>query len=346
MLDTKYEFISAYLKSGEAKVITHDHINRISRASSLQDVLTGLISTDIGSYLEEVPLTTFDEVDGHLWRYLGKCIAQLESFLFIPGDVLKILRAYIAKYDVHNVKAALYKITLGKEARMIPVGIIHDHWLLDELSRTENTDSLLEVLTRCNLEDYVSALKESKIEEGVKPNIAVESKLDGIYYKNLLDKAKKVKDGFVLIKAIGLIIDLTNLQIASRAIIEGIGMQAATSIITEGYLLPTEAVKELLTLKLTDVPDRIGIPLYRQVLQEVLDTYNRTHSVTSVEEIIDKRKFILVKELLSPRVLPPLVLVWYLILKELELRNLRLILKAMFDHIPLEEINEHLVLPS
>jgi vacuolar-type H+-ATPase subunit C/Vma6 len=52
----------------------------------------------------------------------------------------------------------------------------------------------------------------------------------------------------------------------------------------------------------------------------------------------------LVKGILSPRVLSPLVIAWYLFLKELEMRNLRLILKAMFDNIPLEEIRQYLVL--
>ncbi|GAI88256.1 unnamed protein product, partial [marine sediment metagenome] len=50
-------------------------------------------------------------------------------------------------------------------------------------------------------------------------------------------------------------------------------------------------------------------------------------------------------EILSPRVLSPLMAAWYLILKEVEIRNLRLILKAMFDNISVEEIRNCLVLP-
>jgi vacuolar-type H+-ATPase subunit C/Vma6 len=68
--------------------------------------------------------------------------------------------------------------------------------------------------------------------------------------------------------------------------------------------------------------------------------------VTVIEEIIDKHKFRLIKEILSPRVLSPLVIIWYLILKEIEIRNLRLILKAAFDNISLDEIKDYLVLSS
>jgi vacuolar-type H+-ATPase subunit C/Vma6 len=42
-------------------------------------------------------------------------------------------------------------------------------------------------------------------------------------------------------------------------------------------------------------------------------------------------------------VLTPLVIAWYLTIKELEVRNLRLVLKAVFDAVPVEEIREYLI---
>jgi len=346
LLDTKYEFISAYLRGGEAKIITHEHISRISRASSFPDVLTDILDTDIGNYLDEVPVNTFEELDEHLWGYLRKCFVQIETFRFVPGDVLKILRAYVVKYDVHNIKAALQQILTGKKGKLIPLGVIHSSGLLNELSEVETTDSIIEILNKCGLRDYIPALEGIRTEEGAKPSMVAEAELDSIYYKNILDKTRGTKDGLLLAKAFGLIIDLTNLQIVSRAIIEGSGTRAASSILTEGYLLPARTVTELLPLKLGDVPDRLGNAVYQEVLEEVVNNYNRTHSITSVEETIDKYKFSLVRDFLSPRVLSPLVIVWYLVLKEVELRNLRLIAKAIFDNISPEEIREYLVVPT
>ncbi len=147
-------------------------------------------------------------------------------------------------------------------------------------------------------------------------------------------------------KAFSLIIDLTNLQIACRAIIEDVGLEVAECMIAGGYILSTEVIRELLPLKLSDMPRKLEDTQYRDVAEEVLSSYNRTQSISSVEEIVDKYKFSLVKGILSPRVLSPLVIAWYLILKELEVRNLRLILKAMFDSIPVEEIRQYLVLSS
>ena len=346
MLDARYAFISAYLKGGEAKVVTPDHVARMAKTSSIRDALAIITDTDIGDYLEEVPARTFDDLDDHLWRYFGKCVAHIEAFKFLPDDVLKISRAYIVRYDVSNIKAALHGILTGKKANMIPLGTIYNYRLLGKLSSAENIDGIIELLIKCKLWDYASVLKEYNIEEGVKSRLLAEAKLDGTYYNNLLNMTTGIKDGFVLAKAFGLIIDLTNLQIACRAIIEDIGLEAAECIIAGGYMLSAEVIRELLPLKLSDMPRRLEDTQYRDVAEEVSSSYNRTQSITSVEEIIDKYKFSLVKGILSPRVLSPLVIAWYLILKELEIRNLRLILKAMFDNIPLEEIRQYLVLSS
>lgn len=344
MLDTKHAFISAYLKGQESKVMTAAHIDRMCHASSIQDALAVITATDIGGYLQEVPLNTFGDLDEYLWRYLSAYIARIEAFKLLPGDLLEISKAYIAKYDVSNIKTALRGIMAGKKANMIPLGLIHNHGLLGELSSAGSIGDIIELLTRCGLGDYASVLKEYRIDEDANSRLLAEAKLDGEYYKNLLNITRGVRDGLILGRAFGLIIDLTNLQIASRAVIEDLGQGAAERIIAGGYMLSAEVIRGLSPLKLSDMPGKMGSSPYRKVVEEISASYHRTQSVTSVEEIIDKYKFSLVKEILSPRILSPLVIAWHIILKELEIQNLRLILKAMLDNIPPEEVRQYLVL--
>jgi len=345
LLDTRYPFLSAYLKGEEAKLITSSHIDRMSRVSSLQDILETIKETDIGGYLDTVLVETFDDMDEHLWLYLGGCLERVEWFKPVPADMLKILKAYKVKYDVLNIKAALRGISSGKPIRRIPIGTIYTNGLLDELSAAENVDSIIEVLTRCKLGDYASVLEEGKTDEDVEPGPLAEAGLDEVYYKNLLDTTKGVTDGAMLSKVLGSIIDMKNLQVMLRAIIAGTGAEAAEYIISNGYILSGEIIKELLPLKLSDIPGRLENIQYRNVVAEIADNYDRTKNIAVVEEIIEKHKFRLSREILSPRVMSPLMVVWYLILEENEIRNLRLIIKAMFDNIPLEEIKDYLVLP-
>jgi vacuolar-type H+-ATPase subunit C/Vma6 len=340
----KYAFISAYLKGEEPKVVNSDHIDGMLKASAIQDALEIIRETDIGSYFEELTIKTFNDLDEYLWEYFVQCVNYVESFKFSPGDVLKVSRSYMVKYDVLNIKAALQSISTGKKGRMIPAGIIRNNGLLDGLSAAVNISDVIELLIKCKLGGYVPAIKEYEVDGGVKSKLLVEARLDGEYYKSMLNMARGIKDGSVFSKALGLIIDLTNLQIASRAIIEGIGLDAAECIIPGGYMIADKNIRDILSSNLADMPHRLENTQYRQVAEEILSSYEKTTNITAVEEIINKHKFRLLKEILSPRILSPLVMAWYLILKESEIRNLRTVLKAIADGMPLEEIKDYLVL--
>jgi len=343
VLNPRYAFISAFLKGEESRTVTSEYIDKMTATSNLQDALAIIRETDVGSYLEGLPVKTFDDLDQCLWSYLAQRIQYVESFKFLPKDIWKLSRAYVVKYDVANIKAALQSIVLGKKASMIPIGIIHSNGLLDELSQAENVDGIIELLTKCKLGDYIPALEQHKIDKGAKSKLLVEAKLDAEYYKNMLNMARRIKNGSVLSQAFGLIIDLVNLQIAMRAIIEGIGTDATDFIIAGGYRITDKAIKELLTLKITDIAARLDDAQYQDIANEVSTNYDKTKSITAVDEIIDKHKFRMLKEMLSPRVLSPLVMAWYLILKEAEIRNLRLVLKSIVDGVPVQEIKNYLV---
>jgi len=340
----QYAFISSYLKGEESKVVTSDHIERMLKTSSIQDALDAIRDTDAGSYFEELTIKNFDDLDEHLWKYFVQRVNYVEAFKFLPRDVLKLSGAYIAKYDVLNIKASLQSISTGKKSRLIPVGTIFDHGLLEELSAIRNLDGIIELLCYCKLGGYIPAVEGYEPTGGMKSKLLTEARLDSEYYKSMLNMARGIKDGAVLSKAIGLLIDLTNLQIASRSVIEGIGTDAVECTIPGGYMITEKDIQDLLSFKLTDMPQRLENPQYKQVAEEILISYGKTSNITAVDETIDRYKFRLLKELLSPRLLSPLVMAWYLVLKEFEMRNLRLILKTIADGIPTEAIKEYLVL--
>ena len=189
MISTGYAFTSAYLKGEEARLITSEHVDRMSKTSTIQDALGVIKETDIGSYLEEVPLRTFDDVEEYLWVYFCLCLERLEWFKLFPADMLKVLRAYMVKYDVLNIKAALWGVSTDRKARTIPVGVIHSYGLLDRLASAENLKDIVETLTECKLGNYAEILKEHEepISGGAKSRLSAEARLDSEYYKNMLN---------------------------------------------------------------------------------------------------------------------------------------------------------------
>lgn len=348
MISTGYAFASAYLKGEEARLITSEHVARMSNAPSIQGVLEIIRDTDIGSYLREVALISFDDVDQCLWDYFRHCLERLEWFKMFPADLLKILKAYVVKYDVSNAKAALWRVARGSEVSMIPVGTLHSCGLLDRLANAENLADVIDPLDRCELRNYADILREEeqRLSQGARSRLQVDARLDNEYYMNMLKVATASAESGTFSKALGIIIDLANLQIISRAIIEGMGPDAAEYTIGGGRMLSGEIIGELLSLKLSDMPQRLDDVQYRDVAREMLAGYDATKSIAAVVETVEAHKFRLLKEILAPRVLSPLMMVYYLVLKEAEIRNLRLILKAMLDGIPLVETRKYLVLAS
>jgi vacuolar-type H+-ATPase subunit C/Vma6 len=346
LLSTRYPFFSAYLKGEEARLVTSSHINMMSKTSSLPDILDIIKGTDIGGYLDGLMVETFDELDGYLWRYLGDCLERVEWFKPVPADMLKILKAYTAKYDVLNIKAALQGISAGRPFPQIPIGAIHNYGLLSELARAEDVAGLTAVLARCQLGNYVSALAGYQTEGGAESRLLAEARLDGAYYKNLLEAARDTTDGDILVKVFGMMIDMKNLQVMLRAVIAGTGAGAARYTVSGGYRLSGEAIRELLPLKIGDIPGRLADTPYCSMAEAVVNDYDRTRSIAVVDEVLEGHRFRLSREVLSPRVQSPLMIAWYLILKEMEIRNLRLISKAVFDNIPLAEIKNYLVLAA
>lgn len=343
LINPEYAFISAYLKGEEQKLVTSEHMNRLSVATSIRDALRIINDTYIGSYLEEANVKTFSDVDGLLWGYFYDCLNSIESFKSLPEDIRSILDIYLVKYDVANIKATLVSILTGKKARLVPAGAINNYGFLDRLANAEEVDSVIDLLITCKLGNYAAILREYKTDEGKKSRLVIEARLEGEYQKSLLDITKSVSDGAVLLKAWGLILDLTNLQIICRAIIDDIALEAAECLIADGYIISNKTGRELLQIKLDDVSRRLANTNYQGIADEIADSYNKSKSITAVDEIIDKHKFRLTRDLLSPLALSPVVVVWYLITKETEIRNLRLIMKALEDNVPLGEIKNYLV---
>lgn len=348
MPSTSYAFATAYLKGEEARLITSEHVERMLSTANIQGVLEIIKDTDIGSYLIEVNPISFEDIDQALWVYLGRCLELLEGFRMLPAELLKILSAYRVKYDILNVKAALWGVTTGRRARMIPVGALQSCGLLDRLANAKNLDDIIESLAICNLGNYADILREhqEQLNEGTRSRLQVDARLDNEYYGNMRVVARESGDAPVFAKVLGIVIDLTNLQIISRAIIEGIGPEAANYAIGGGTMLSSAIITELLSLKLSDVLEKLDDIQYRDVAEEISSGYDSTKNIAVVAEIIDGHKFRLIKEILVPRVLSPIMMLYYLILKEAEIRNLRLILKAIFDGIPLGETKDYLVLAS
>jgi len=339
LISPRYAFISAYLKGEEARSITSGHIGEIvQRSANMQDALEIIRDTDIGEYLLDQPIKTFDDADEYLWIYMDECLKRFERFK-TPPDMLRMANLYVEKYDVLNIRIAIRMLSRRAMSSMVPLGVIHNSGYLNEMSAARDKEELSGILAKCDLGDYgqtvmdINEKDRSAVSEG-------EVRLQNIHHQKLLKAFKDMDDGDLLVKTFKIIIDLSNLQTVFRLSLGGGHPATGVSIYSGGRMLPENTIRELLTLKMPEIAGRLENTEYHMIAQEVSKGYERDGRITVSDKITEKYRFRLLKDLLSPRILSSSNMLWYLLLKELEIRNLRLTFKMLSDGIPSAEIKD------
>jgi vacuolar-type H+-ATPase subunit C/Vma6 len=308
--------------------------------SKLQDALEVIRDTDVGDYLAKRTAKTFKEVDHCLWRYLGDDLERIKQFR-LPFDILLLTDQYLRKYDVLNIKIALRRVFMEKTAPMVPLGSMNHSGLLEELSNGKSIDEIARVLLICDLGDYAFRLRNIQGKDS-RSRLQGEMDLDRLYYRSMVSTMRRMDDGGLLTKALGIMIDLTNLQAVFRSVM-GEKDFPGEFVMEGGHRLSVGAIKELLSLKLSEIAKRLEHTEYGLCAQEIYKNCEMGENITFVEEAIEKHKFRLLGEILLPRTLSPANLLWHLILKETEIRNVRLIMKALADRMSTSEIKGYLV---
>ena len=260
----------------------------------------------------------------------------------VPGDIVKVINAYFRKYDVFNIKAAIHAVPTGKKARLIPIGVISEAGLLDNLAEARSLDDVLTVLEYAGLGNYAALLRDYRIDGTGRSQLLTEAKLDNEYFRELRERGRHVGDGKVLTKVIGTLVDMRNLNIIFRAVLGGGNTDAVDYTVMGGYLITPEKTLELLGTKLKDIPARMPYE-YRGLADEVVSAYERTKSVTVIGEVVNRHEYRILRDMLSMVMMSPLNIMWFLLLKEIEVRNLRMILKLVFDKLPTEEVKSLVV---
>ena len=316
----------------------------LQRSASLKDALEAMKNTDIGEYLWEQPIHEVKDVDAALWRYLETCFDRLDRFS-LPRDIARLMEIYLKKHDILNTKIALRSAVTDETTAMAPLGTIHRQGRLDELSRAESIQDICDTLVKSSLSEYTAILESIK-DMDQRSLIEGEVGLDNRYHRFLMESLSSMDDGDIMTKALGILIDTTNLQVLFRAVLGQRTAALGDLFLSGGYMLSEALLREFLSLKPTDIVTRLESTEYHPMAQDMIKAYEKEGVITTVDRTIDRHKYRLLRDLLSPRALSPCNLLWYLLLKELEVRNVRLILKTLMDGISPSEIREYLVILS
>jgi vacuolar-type H+-ATPase subunit C/Vma6 len=352
MLDPRTPFMTALLKSQQERLVSRDRIEGLGPVRDVGELVGALRATHIGAWLEGARWRDAAERDLVLWRYLAETVGKIELRRFFPPDARRFSRAYLFKHDIGNVKAVMQGLALQGEPRLLPIGVLHAKRRLEVLAEARNLEQVEDVLTRAGLRPVALIVRAFDPAGSRAARRAVEVALDAYYYSSLRHVASRLGAGHVLDAACGLMLDLANLSILCRWLIarargepgaEAGAVRADALFIPGGQLLDEREWVDATAHGLAELPRRLRHELHRRAAAEVLAAWERSGSVAVVDEVMERHRLAALHELLAPQVAPALVMAWFLVVKEIELRNVRLALTAVEDGHGLAAVHRQLL---
>ncbi len=250
------------------------------------------------------------------------------------GNTRKIFELYLLRYDIENVKTLLRCKASGvfQEDIFICAGRI-DRGRIASLKDATPEEILfaLRIISDKEAKQLAKLFEENKLSE-------IENYLDKKYYSLLGKVMKKIKgEGNILKKFVKLRLDILNLRILYRFKKAGFRREEIIKMFVYPGSIGFKELSELAGMELADIHSRI-ISRFGETFKEV-DIKKSLGELDAKFEVYQLR---MVEKLMHAHPLSIAPLIAYVIMKEAEGRNIKLIARSKYYQISEEEIRKNL----
>ena len=324
----RYAYAVGRVRAMETRLLDRGKIDRMVEAKSADEALKVLGESEYAEYLADLgSVHQFEKVlDAELRR------VYLELRKIAPEPELIGLFAY--KFDYHNIKVLFKANKLGekRDELLVPdVGNIS----LAEMTRAVSDDDFRNLPPR--MRQAAEKLSEQfRLEAD--PQL-VDLLFDRAMYEDMVETVDKFGSPFLKGYFTSLI-DLINIRTYIR-----VRRTNRPKDFLELALLPAGDVNMAKLVQLMEplevLVDRLAFSRYAQVVEEGIQTYQKTETLTRYEKLSDDFLINYIKKA-KYVVFGPEPLVGYLLAKENEMKMIRIIMVGKINQLPVEEIKERL----
>jgi len=264
-----------------------------------------------------------------------------KAYRLSPLETKPFVEAWLVRYDVKMAKRAIKHIAKGGDPEQLkneltPIRIIDDN-IIDDLSSSRN------------LQEAITLLKETEFgkvlgkEEWGEDFFKLDVELDKFAYDRLRKAVTNVEsEQRAPVKYFfGRYTDLLNLKMVIRGVREGMDKE-----LMQGYLLPSG--RELEDWKLQQMLESNNLEESLVELEgtsfEDIRKEAASKSHFEIEKYLDKELLKIVSEVMSQQVLTVGPLLKFLVGKEIELRNLKILVRGLKEGFEPDRIRKMLVL--
>ncbi|MDU7163387.1 MAG: V-type ATP synthase subunit C [Anaerococcus vaginalis] len=310
----------------EKNLLTSENLKRLIDTDDLKEALTSLNDTKYGQYLQKLDRPEDYE------KVLSKMLLNSYKDMIKISPDKNLVKYLEEKYNFHNLKVLVKELIQDEDYKSIYIDI----GKIDLVNIKRNLKE--DIKTK---DEYLAYAKKAlDIYKENKDPQDIDLSLDKDFYEKLLEDAKKL-DYESLIKFTKERIDLTNLKALLRIKGQGQSIDLLEKALIDGGNIEKNLFRDSLNAEKSSYPNLFfKEKIYSQV-KEALEESDLNKTMQKIEKIIDNHLMNFAKE--SKKVsYGPEVIMGYLISREMEVKNLRIILTAKLNSLSREFMEERL----
>lgn len=324
----RYAYAVGRVRAMEAKLLDRGKIDRMVEAKSAEEALKVLGETEYAGYLTE--LGSVHDYERLLDSELSRVYLELRKISPAP----ELIAFFARKFDYHNLKVLFKAARLAEKREELLVREV-GNIPLAELVRAVSEDNYAGLPPK--MRQAAEALSEAfRLEAD--PQL-VDLLLDRAMYEESAPAAESLESP-LLKDYFACLADLLNIKTYLRVKRAGRGRE-----LLEQALLPGGRLEVFKLVQLAEplevLVDRLMYSRYAAVVEEGVQAYQKTDSLTRFEKLADD---FLLNNIKQAKYLTfgPEPLAGYLLAKENELKLIRIIMVGKINRLPTEEIKERL----
>jgi V/A-type H+-transporting ATPase subunit C len=325
-MSEQYAHAVGRVRAKEARLLDRAKIDRMAEAGSAEDALKVLSETEYSDLFSS--LAAIRDFDSALDRELHRVYREMRRFA--PA----VVNIFALRFDYHNLKVLFKAHKLGEK---------RDDLLLRDMGNIP-----VEELARAVSEDDYGRLPSRmrqaarQVSDGfrVEPDPqAADMLLDRAMYSETAELVAGL-DSPLLGEYFVILVDLLNLKTYLRIKRANRPKELLEQALLPGGRLDLRKVTQLQE-PLEVLTDRLTYSPYSRVIEEGIQSFQKTDTLTRFEKLADD---FLLKHVKRAKyaTFGPDPLVGYLLAKENEIKLIRIILVGKINRLPNEEIKERL----
>ncbi len=317
--------------------ITNEELEPLTESKNINEVYSKIRENNY--QIPKEGLEDIREVEKHLENETISLLRK--AYVASPEDAKPLVNAWIKRYDVKMVKRAIKAVSRGKEKEEI----------LQKLSPVKEIDEEMidDIASATNLQEVMGALKDTEYEDVLTGKdwednfFQLDVALDRYIFEKLRKAVTKVgtEERAHVKYFFGRYTDISNLKIVFRGLREDLDKETI-----KDSLLPSG--RELERWKLEDMIDANNAEEAMVELEGTsyadLRTEGTSMSDFDLEMYLDKKLLSIVSEISSQQILTVGPMIKYLVSKELELRNLKTLIRGLHEDLDSDRIKEMMIL--